>query len=175
MLLDPARIKRGLAPHRAGRVSAQPGTVPLIVGDGLRDAACPLRAAAERRYEVGADERRNVDPGAWTLTVPAGRASRPLAVAFDRPLDPGLLRSLSPRHGPGGPPVRRLPETRPQERSWRLPPREPWVPGVHRLIVDPVLEDLAGNSVSRVFDRDLARAGDAPQPVVPVAVPFRPR
>ena len=56
-----------------------------------------------------------------------------------------------------------------------LLPREPWAPGTHQLNVDPVLEDLAGNSVSRVFDRDLARAGDAPQPVVPVAVPFRPR
>src|ERR1700751_4509734 len=41
-------------------------------------------------------------------------------------------------------------------------PREPWVPESHPLFVDPVLEDLAGNSVSRVFDRDLATSADEP-------------
>jgi hypothetical protein len=35
-----------------------------------------------------------------------------------------------------------------------------WASGPHQLVVDPVLEDLAGNSVSRVFDRDLSRSED---------------
>ena len=63
----------------------------------------------------------------------------------------------------------------PQERSWWLDPRRPWAPGPHQLIVDPVLEDLAGNSVSHVFDRDLARPGDNPRPSKPVTVSFKPR
>ncbi|MGH3158074.1 MAG: hypothetical protein ACRDNF_16065 [Streptosporangiaceae bacterium] len=40
---------------------------------------------------------------------------------------------------------------------------------------DPVLEDLAGNSVSRVFDRDLTASGDEPAQAQTVTVPFLPR
>ncbi|MCW2931291.1 MAG: hypothetical protein JWM19_2253 [Actinomycetia bacterium] len=54
-------------------------------------------------------------------------------------------------------------------------PARAWAPGSHQLIVDPVLEDLAGNSVSRVFDRDLTRPEDQPRPARPVTIGFRPR
>jgi hypothetical protein len=43
------------------------------------------------------------------------------------------------------------------------------------LVVDPALEDLAGNSVTRVFDRDLTRPGDEPREARAVTLPFRPR
>jgi hypothetical protein len=47
---------------------------------------------------------------------------------------------------------------------------------VHELVVDPELEDLAGNSLRRVFDRDLTRPEDEPREVVEaVSVAFRPR
>jgi hypothetical protein len=42
------------------------------------------------------------------------------------------------------------------------------------LLVDPGLEDVAGNSVARVFDRDLTRAADGPRPIAPVVVTFQP-
>ena len=46
----------------------------------------------------------------------------------------------------------------------------------HRLLVDPVLEDVAGNSVQRVFDRDLSSAEDAPRDQNgPVQLPFHPK
>jgi hypothetical protein len=54
-------------------------------------------------------------------------------------------------------------------------PGQAWAPGVHQLIVDPILEDLAGNSVSRVFDRDLTSPYDQPRPARPVTLPFHPR
>jgi hypothetical protein len=46
------------------------------------------------------------------------------------------------------------------------------VPGVHHLVVDPVLEDVAGNSVGRVFDRDLTSPADDGREPGPVRVPF---
>jgi hypothetical protein len=177
VLLDPARIKRGLAAHRQiGYPLRTAEPFRIVVDDGFRDAlGRPLRGAADRRYAVGADERRRVDPGAWTISAPAAGARAPLEVTFDRPLDHGLLARCLHVTGPDGQPVAGLPEPGPEERSWRLTPREGWAPGPHRLVVDPVLEDLAGNSVSRVFDRDLARPEDDPGPDRPAAVPFRPR
>jgi hypothetical protein len=48
------------------------------------------------------------------------------------------------------------------------------MPGPHRIVVDPVLEDLAGNSVVRPFDRDLTRRVDRPRHASAVVLPFRP-
>ena len=93
LLLDPARIKRGLVPHRQAGYPLQKGTsFRLVVGEGFRDASgTPLRAGAERWYRVGEDQRRHVDPADWVLCVPPGRTLEPLEVRFDRPLDHGLL------------------------------------------------------------------------------------
>jgi hypothetical protein len=77
--------------------------------------------------------------------------------------------------GPGSEPVDGTARTGPGERSWQLTPTRAWASTAHQLIVDPVLEDLAGNSVSRVFDRDLARPEDQSRPARPVIIAFRPR
>ncbi len=178
VLLDPARIKRGLSAQRQADYPLRGGEpFRVMVDDGFRDGfGGGLRGAAERRYAVGADERRRVDPGTWTVFAPSGGTREPLEVEFDRPLDHGLLTRCLYVTGPDGLPVAGGPEPGPGERSWRLTPGQPWAPGGHRLVVDPVLEDLAGNSVNRVFDRDLARPADRPRPVSGVvAVAFCPR
>ncbi|HET6187192.1 MAG TPA: hypothetical protein VFE59_09335, partial [Trebonia sp.] len=177
VLLDPARIKRGLAGHQDAGYPLRSGEpFRLVVDTGFRDAqGLPLRAPAQRRYEVGGEERRHVDPGGWSLTVPPAGTSEPLRVTFWRPLDHGLLARCLHVSGPGGQLVDGTTRIGPGERSWQLVPRRTWASGPHQLIVDPVLEDLAGNSVSRVFDRDLARQEDQPRQARPVSVGFRPR
>jgi hypothetical protein len=177
LLLDPARIKRGLTGHQDAGYPLRSGEpFRLVVGSRFRDAqGLPLRAAAQRRYEVGGEERRHVDPGSWVVTLPPAGTSEPLQVAFGRPLDHGLLARCLHVRGPGGQPVDGTPQIGPGEQSWQLVPCRAWAPGSHQLIVDPVLEDLAGNSVSRVFDRDLARPEDQPRQARPVTVGFRPR
>jgi hypothetical protein len=55
-----------------------------------------------------------------------------------------------------------------------LVPRQVWEAVPHQLIADPILEDLAGNSVSRVFDRDLTSPEDQPRQVRPVTLAFHP-
>jgi hypothetical protein len=177
VLLDPARIKRGLAGHQDAGYPLRSGEpFRLVVDSGFRDAqGLPLRAAAQRRYEVGGEERRHVDPGSWVLTVPPAGTSEPLQVTFGRPLDHGLLARCLRVSAPGSQLVDGTPRIGPGEQSWQLVPRRAWAPGYHQLIVDPVLEDLAGNSVSRVFDRDLTRPEDQPRQARPVTIGFRPR
>ena len=61
------------------------------------------------------------------------------------------------------------------ERSWAFVPDRPWGDDDLELRVDPILEDLAGNSIARVFDRDLSAAEDTPRPADVIRLPFRPR
>jgi hypothetical protein len=164
VLLDPGRIKRGVADGPSLGAAFH-----LVIEPDFLDAqGNPLRVGADRRYRVGADERRRVDPGAFVLTAPASGSRDPLVVGFDRPLDHGLLTRCVQVTGLEG-----SVSVDPGERAWRFTPSRPWVDGPHKLVVDPILEDLAGNSVVRVFDRDLSRPEDAPGPPGPVVVSFR--
>jgi hypothetical protein len=177
VLLDPARIKRGLPGHQETGYALRSGEpFRLVVDGGFHDAqGLPLRAGTHRRYEVGNDERRHVDPRSWLLTAPQARTAEPVKVAFGRPLDHGLLARCLHVTGPGGEPIHGALHIGAGERSWQLVPHRAWVPGPHQLIVDPALEDLAGNSVSRVFDRDLTRPEDQPRQARPVTLAFRTR
>jgi hypothetical protein len=176
VLLDPARIKRGLAGHRQLGYPLRPGEpFRFVVDEGFRDATGrPLRAPANRRYEVGDDERRLVDAHQWSLDIPASGTTKALIVEFDRPLDHALLARCLRVLAPDGTPVAGTPHIGPEERSWRFSPLGRWASAPHRLVIDPVLEDVAGNSVSRVFDRDLTQQGDRTDGS-PIWLAFEPR
>ena len=175
VLLDPARIKRGLAPHReVGYPLQEGGSVTLVVDEAFPDASGrPLRAGATRTWTVVHDERRRVAPSAWSLRPGAAGTTNPLHVTFDRALDHGLVARCLHVVGAAGALVGAS-EVEPGECSWTFAPAAPWRDEPHRLVVDPVLEDVAGNSVHRVFDRDLSSAEDAPGDGGPVEVAFRP-
>lgn len=175
VLLDPARIKRGLVGHRAAGYPLRTGElVRLVVDAGFRDAAgATLLAGAARAYRVGDDLRGLVEPAAWHLTPPAAGTREPLTVAFGRPLDSALLARCLRVTGPNGP-VRGTAVAEHGESAWRLTPTAPWPAGQHRLVVDPVLEDVAGNAVGRVFDRDLTDPAERPVTTGLVEVRFAP-
>ncbi len=175
VLLDPARIKRGLVSHReVGYPLQERESVTLVVDAAFPDASGrPLRAAATRTWRVIGDERRHVTPSSWTLRPGSAGTTEPLTVAFDRALDHGLVARCLRVLGPDGA-VAGSGTVGPEERSWTFAPTEPWADAQHRLVVDPVLEDVAGNSVQRVFDRDLSSADDDPRDDGPVELPFRP-
>jgi len=177
VLLDPARIKRGLVAHREISYPLETGAEFRIVIDReFRDArGVALRTAAERRYTVDDDQRGRVEPDRWALTIPSRNTTDPLVVAFDRPLDHGLLARCLHVVGPDGRHVGGVGHIGPEERSWRLVPDAPWASGSHELVVDPILEDLAGNSVARVFDRDLTRSTDVPGTNRSTGLAFAPR
>ena len=174
LLLDPARIKRGLAPNlQAGYPLDEGDQVTVVVDADYPDAGgAPLGEGAERRYLVGPAERRRVDPGRWRVTAPRAGTHQPLLVTLDRSLDCALLARLLRVAGPDGSTVRGRSEVGGAELSWKLMPDDPWVPGPHRLVVDGRLEDVAGNSVVRVFDRDLDRPQEDPLDVTTATVGF---
>jgi hypothetical protein len=174
LLLDPGRIKRGLVPNtETGYALTEGSNVALSVDARLPDAqGQPLRAGRRREYRVGPDIRRRVQPDQWTVLPPPGGSSEPLVVALDRPLDHALLgRCLQVLDASGHPVPGRLELAR-DDIGWSFRPTGPWNREPYRILVEAHLEDLAGNSVTRVFDRDLDAAGDAPTEGAPVTIGF---
>jgi len=176
VLLDPARIKRGLAPHDDLGYPLAPGAaIDLVVDARFLDAdGRPLIASGARHYMVGHDVRALVDPRAWRVRAPASNSKETLVVEFDRPLDHALLQHCLTVVDDDGAAVAGRGATALGEGEWAFTPDVPWRPRPHAIAVDPMLEDLAGNSVARVFDRELERADHTPRAGGPVVLDFRP-
>ena len=164
LLFEPGRVKRGLAPNLEYGNPIQEGrAITLNVDDSFRDAnGRALRAGAERTYRVGPAVRRRVDPAEWRWRMPPADSRSPLTLDFDRPLDRALLEHSLRVTGPSGPLLGQA-AIGTAERSWTFIPESPWEHGEHFLDVNPLLEDLAGNSLLRVFDRDLDLPEDDPR------------
>jgi hypothetical protein len=176
VLLDPARIKRGLAGQRQAGYALRIGQpFRLVIDADFRDVrGAPLRSGAVRPYDVVDDLRRPVDPSDWVVRNPLRQTSEPLVVGFDRPLDYALLAHCLHVVGPDGRRVVGAGGAGPDERSWCLAPAEPWQAGPYELVIDDILEDLAGNSLTRVFDRDQSLPTDAVAEKRPSVIPFFP-
>jgi hypothetical protein len=176
VLLDPARIKRGLAPHQeVGYPLVEGVDVELVIERGFRDArGARLTVPFVQHYRVGAELRCLVEPGSWMLDVPPAGSREPLVVRFDRPLDAALLARCVRVVDRAGTPLPGTAAMGAEEWSWSFRPASAWETGAHELVVDAVLEDVAGNSVARVFDRDLLDRAHAPRAVDCVRLPFAP-
>ena len=162
MLLDPGRIKRGLIPNQeVGYPLIEGVPVRLVIGPEFRDASGqPLTVSAERSYRIGPAIRARINPGCWQLTVPEADSADPLIVKFDRSLDYALLQHSLLVCDSNGLPLQGQEEVGPAEESWRFMPAFPWIEGSYQLVIGPRLEDVAGNSPGRVFDRDITQAED---------------
>ena len=149
-------------------------TVSVTVDSDFRDAkGQPLQADAERRYRIGPALRSRIDPTAWRLTAPPAGSQAPLVVDFDRPLDNALLQNSLWVSDPAGNPISGADEPDAEDRSWRFTPAAPWSKGDHRLVIEARLEDVAGNTSVRVFDRDVSLPEDTPAQEGRTVVVFR--
>ncbi len=164
LLLEPGRIKRGLVPNAAlGAPLTHRTGFALVVDAAIRDEeGAELAGAARRAYRVGPPVRALVDPALWRVSWPTPGSRDALVVRFDRPLDVALaLRCLTVIDGDGRT-VSGRSAVDDGDVRWTFVADAPWPGGSVELCIDAALEDLAGNSVRRVFDRDLDREADAP-------------
>ena len=173
VLLDPGRVKRGLVAEPILRVG---GHYTLGVGAGWRDATgAPLEAGYRFDFQVGPPRRSGLDLEAWRITPPPAGSRAPLLVVFDRPLDHGLLLSAVGVAGADGGRLAGRATVGPSETAWSFTPEQAWKPDDYRLLVQPWLEDPAGNRPGAPFEETGKPAPSASEPSTrPLELPFRP-
>ena len=164
LFFHPGRVKRGVGPRLALGPPLRAGNrYRLEIGAGLRDAVGrPLAADHVKSFAVGPPDRRRPDPSTWSLSAPP-MATGALVVDFPEPLDHGLLLRLLEVRDAAGRRIEGEATVSRGERRWAFRPQTPWRPGGYLLRVSAALEDLAGNTVDRLFD-EATEPGRQPRP-----------
>jgi hypothetical protein len=140
LLLDPDELERLHVP--------QGEPIGISVDRSMRDAAGrPLRGGGGRVYKVGPANRALIDPYSWDVAVPAAGSVDELVVSFDRALDRAFMRHCFEVRDDATT-VTGTGVVDGGERVWRFEPAAPWRAGSYALSVDPLLEDVAGNSIA---------------------------
>lgn len=155
--LDPGRIKRDLFPNRQmGNPLHQDKLYVLVISNDWKDArGLFLRQSYRKKFVVAARDSLIPQPAQWVVYAPSFKTSQPLQVSLGEPLDYYLLKETIQIINEKGNPVAGKIFITGKETVFEFIPDEPWQPGHYRIRVAAHLEDLAGNNLNRLFDRDL--------------------
>jgi len=175
LLFDPGRIKRGLKPREeAGPVLEAGKSYSLVIDRDWPDAmGTPLKAEFRRSFQVGRPDDSSPDPKTWKVDPPRVNTQYPLLVRFPEPLDRALLDRLIAVRASTGEDVPGRISVAGGETLWRFTPAYPWRAGDYLLVIGTELEDMAGNSVARPFEVDLAGPISQRVATEKVTLPFR--
>jgi hypothetical protein len=158
LLFDPGRVKRGLKPREEMGPVLQAGKAYSLVIDRrwLDATGNPLTAAFRKSFRVGPPDETSPDPKNWSIDAPPAGTRGSLVVRFPEPLDWALLDRLIRVESTETKAVAGQISMESAETTWRFTPTSPWREGAYRLVVGTELEDMAGNSVARPFEVDVA-------------------
>jgi len=160
LFVHPGRIKQGVnLREQLGSVLMPGRAYQIQIDRKLRDARGePLADDVNLFFSTTVEERTRVDVKAWRMAVPAAESRDPLVIDFGRPLDDAIalrtLRFLTQDGAPIGGGLKLSDD----QRSCIFTPQSAWRRERYLLDVDPVLEDVCGNTPLRAFDFDLDTA-----------------
>lgn len=156
--LDPGRIKRDLIPNKELGNPLQKGEhyTIRIASDWRSKEGQPMTKAYARTFFVRERDERSPDVMKWKLDLPKAGSTDKLDVHFGEPLDYSLVTSAIALSGPEVEMEAITLAVNASERSVSFSPSRPWPAGEYRLTAESRLEDLAGNNLNRLFDRDLS-------------------
>ncbi|MEM7351078.1 MAG: hypothetical protein AAF657_09750 [Acidobacteriota bacterium] len=175
LFFDPGRIKRGLRPHlEAGPPLAAGSAYRLVIDEAWHDAdGLPLTRSFEKAFTVSAADRAALDPDLWHIEAPAAEGQSPLELHFPEPLDHGLLQRVVRIRDANRRTVAGEIEILDEEKRLRFLPAQAWRAGTYAIEVDTILEDVAGNNLTQVFDLDVAVDHATTSDQATISLPFR--
>jgi hypothetical protein len=175
LVFDPGRIKRGLKPREeVGPVLEAGRSYSLVIDRQWLDASGDLLKTTYRKtFRVGPPDDISPDPKTWDVHSPGAGSREPVEVVFPEPLDRALLDRLIWVENAEAIVVAGQVSLGAGETRWRFAPASPWRKGAYRLVVGTELEDLAGNSVARPFEVDVAGPISSRVTTKTIELPFR--
>nr|WP_298998970.1 Ig-like domain-containing protein [uncultured Allomuricauda sp.] len=156
--LDPGRIKTDLIPNREkGPPLLQKHRYTISI-DSLwtSEQGYPLARKYIKTLNVVGKDSQRPNPKLWDVNIPRANTKNPLEIRFNEPMDAVLILETIQVKNREGELMEGTFSLLENELKLEFKPKEKWVPGKYSVHVNPVLEDLAGNNLERLFDTDLS-------------------
>lgn len=161
--LDPGRIKRDLQPNkRLGAPMQRSTQYRIVVSPAWTDVqGKALSKPYQKQFVTITKDSLSPQPSRWALAPPASATRDPLKIHFKEPLDHSLLQEVFSIQDANGTEIPGRWEIGAAETQCSFIPDAGWKAGPHKLLIEPRLEDLAGNNLVRPFDRDITQKPEA--------------
>ncbi|KKN12130.1 hypothetical protein LCGC14_1019590 [marine sediment metagenome] len=158
--LDPGRIKTDLIPNRELGLPLKEGNAYTITIDRKWKTAAgqELTETYRKQWIVTAPDTRKPDVENWKLDAPSSNSMKPLTIHFDEALDHELAQESIGIYGLDGKPIPGKRKLNKWGSTLHFTPSKSWKKGNYEIVVDPKLEDFAGNSLHRLFDENLGNS-----------------
>ncbi|MGB8191416.1 MAG: Ig-like domain-containing protein [Chitinophagaceae bacterium] len=156
--LDPGRTKRDLQPNKAMGSPLQTGNhYEVLVKPGWMDAeGAELASGYRKHFCVTVRDNQSPDPQLWTIHSPRSGTTDALKIELHEALDYLVLKNAVSIIDSAGNVLSGEIVTDRNETVLLFTPSNAWVSGEYTVEVEPKLEDLAGNNLQRLFDKDLS-------------------
>ena len=156
ILIDPGRIKSGLLPRDEVGPALESGKeFRLLVDSKWPDAeGIPMVEGFVKSFRVIDPDVVRPTMSTWRLNLPKANTKEPLELTFPEPLDHALLQRVVWVADQDGMEIEGEVKIDLGETRWRFSPTKAWREGIYQLYAENSLEDLAGNSLGRLFEVD---------------------
>lgn len=154
---DPGRIKRDLGPNQLKGTPLKAGkTYTLTISGEWADAyGRKLNADFEKKFYVKKSDRIQPRTDSWRFTKPTLGTKDPLIIHFSESVDYAVASQSVDLLRHDYTVVSGQIEVKNKERELHFYPVHPWQSDRYKIRIEGRLEDLAGNNLNRLFDRDL--------------------
>ncbi|WP_373550022.1 Ig-like domain-containing protein [Haliscomenobacter sp.] len=158
--LDPGRIKRGLTLNRAlGNPLKRNEMYQLVISPEWKDnTGLKLSQKCSKTFVAGKRDEQAPDIKQWQLQLPKAGTTASLRINTQESLDHYLLSESIGIVDQNNTLVKGKIRLDKKDQQVVFAPAKPWKAQRYQLQVDARLEDLAGNNLNRVFDRDITKA-----------------
>ncbi len=128
----------------------------LSISNGWKDLqGLPLHQSYSKKFIVVGRDSTSPEPELWMLHLPEEGTDQPLRVSFKEPLDYFLISETISIVDEKGTHIPGKIKVINHETGFDFFPYKQWQPGRYRLQAASQLEDLAGNNLNKLFDRDI--------------------
>lgn len=129
----------------------------LIVAANWRSTA-GVAIGRDQKFTINTTEADHACPQItqWAIQKPRAGTREALQLRFDEGMDPAMLQSaLKVRKQGSSTDLHGTAQVNRNAKGWRFVPATAWEVGEYEVVVDPELEDLAGNTLIKPFEVDL--------------------
>ncbi len=157
---DPGRIKRDLQPNlKLGNPLQKNSTYTLFISKQWQNAqGLSLNKNVTKSFWVKTRDSLSPNIHQWSIVSPPINTKSPLSVQLQEPLDHYLLLETLTIIDNSQKNLAGKWEIQNKDQIIHFTPNNPWQAGNYQLIIASQLEDLAGNNLNKVFDRDISKS-----------------